>query len=261
MSLKKELLSSTAIVILEKKGGSGKSNLSQGVATTLRNAGYKVRVETTDESNANMVQIGLSQGPPISVRNEEGLSGLYSLLPSLKSGEYDHLVIDTAATDEDYILPKLANLERHVQATGAVLIVVRPVTTAHFTQTNAANFAEAKSPKTGLLLARIEAMGRRHSDYTHWLGTKTREAIIKVGAEEFAVGSIGPAVADNATQFGLPLEDLARAVYERAGEYETMAREFITLGHCAMVADWLADFEQNFGAALVKVVNRVRALP
>jgi hypothetical protein len=260
MISKKEILSPTVILVLEKKGGSGKSNLAQGAAITLRNAGFKIRVETTDTSNSNMVMIGLSKGPPILIRNEDGLSGLYGLLQDIKDGVINHLIIDTAATDEDYILPRLSNLERHVKAAGAVLVVLRPITTAHFTQMNAAYLATIKDPQTALILGRIEAMGRRYADYLHWLGTTTRKEIMAGGAEEFAVGSIGPAVADNATQFGIPLEDLARIDYSRAGKNEQMARDYIPVGHCSTVADWIADFERDFGSALIKVVKRSRAL-
>jgi AAA domain len=260
MSLKSKLLGPTVIAVLENKGGVAKSTTAQGVIATLRNAGFRVQVENTDEANNNMALVGLSDQKSISVRTEESLSGLYEKINRLKEGAYDHLVIDTGATDESYILPKLAALERRIQAAGAVCAIIRPVTTSHFTQANAAHFARIKNPKTGLILARIEAMGRRFSDYAHWLSTETRKEIIAGGAVEFAVGTIGPVVADNATAFGLPLVDLALDNYSRAGENEALARQFITSGHCATVADWLADFERDFGAALVEVVKRSRAL-
>lgn len=245
------------IVVVEGKGGVGKSFTGMTVHHALAADGSRVAVLETDTTNSTMYSVGLASGDPISTRDETMLGGLLEGVALIADGEADHIVLDAGARDEAYLMPHLPKLAQRLRQIGGHLVVVRPLTTSHFVLSNAAECANLLQG-TGISLLYSMGLwgGRTRKDYQGWLDSEERHAALAAGAVEIEVNSIGTVVADNMVGFGLSIMDVADQNFERAGENEAVARKVFTRPMVLHCNEWLDEHVTRVRAGLIGSLGR-----
>ncbi len=228
-------------LILENKGGAGKSTIAQIVIETLRLNGEKVHVIETDTSNSSMATTGLATGAVASTR-EEGFEGaLIEAIRMIDRHKVDNAVVDCGARDEADVMPLIPELAQEMTRIGGKLIVFRPITTNHFIQNNAVECAkELRDTDAGVIFVSNISCGRRPEHFRRWYGTKTFNALTEAGVVSMEIGDAGPVLADNAVSLGLSFSDVAMGQLDKAGAYAALARELFDDRLQFATASWLA---------------------
>jgi len=245
------------VVVVEGKGGVGKSIDCMTFHHALSADGSRVAVLETDTTNSTMYSVGLASGDPISTRDETMLGGLLEGVARIADGEANHVVLDAGARDEAYLMPLLPKLAQRLQQVGGKLVVVRPLTTSHFVLSNAAECANTlKGSGISLIYSVGLWGGRTMKDYQGWIDSEDRQAALAAGAVEIAVNSIGTVVADNMVGFGLSIMDVADGNFGKAGENEHVARKVFKRPMILHVNEWLDEHIIRVRAGLVDALGR-----
>jgi hypothetical protein len=235
------------LIVIEGKGGVVKSTNAQIAIEALKgghlpyDAQKSVYVMDTDTTNSNMTALGYCENKVIDTREENCSGGLYKALDVLEKHQFDHVVVDCGAREEDQVRPHILHLAKGMENIGGMLIVLRPITTNHFVQQNALGFVrEFPSSKVGKLLALNCSMGRKSKDYVRWRATTSRSEALAAGAIEIEIESAGVVVADNATSFGLRFYDIAMGDFKRAPEkYWPLLPEIFDERISLFLLEWL----------------------
>lgn len=227
-------------LILENKGGAGKSTIAQIVVETLKLNDEKVHVIETDTSNSSMSATGLATGAVASTR-EEGFEGaLIEAIRMIEHKKVDHAVVDCGARDEADVMPLIPELARDMTRIGGKLIVFRPITTNHFIQNNATESAKKlRGTDAGVVFVTNISCGRRPEHFRRWYGTKTFASLTEAGVVSMEIGDAGPVLADNAVSLGLSFGDVAMGNLDKAGKYEELARQLFDDRLQYATASWL----------------------
>ena len=99
-------LAAVLALVLEARGGVGKSTISQIVYETLRYDNPNVRVFETDTANQSMAAIGVGgaeMSAPIAVGAHHFAGHLLAVAGSIGTDEGQHSVVDFGARDEGKI--------------------------------------------------------------------------------------------------------------------------------------------------------------
>jgi hypothetical protein len=244
-------------VVVEGKGGVGKSLNCMTFHHALSADGSRVAVLETDTTNSTMYSVGLAGGDPISTRDETMLGGLLEGVARIADGEADHVVLDAGARDEAYLMPLLPKLAHRLRQIDGHLVVIRPLTTSHFVLSNAAESAKTlKGSGISLIYSVGLWGGRTHKDYQGWFDSDERQAALVAGAVEIEVNSIGTVVADNMVGFGLSIMDVADQNFAKAGEYEQAARKMFTRPMILHVNEWLDEHVTRVRAGLIDALGK-----
>lgn len=245
------------IIVVEGKGGVGKSTNGMTMHHALSADGSRVSVLETDTTNSTMYSIGLATGDPISTRDEAMLGGLLEGVALIAEGETDHVILDAGARDEAYLTPLLPKLAQRLRQIGGHLVIVRPLTTSHFVLTNAAECADILKG-TGISLIYSIGLwgGRTLKDYQGWFDSDERKAALAAGAVEIETGSIGTVVADNMVGLGLSIMDVADRNFAKAGEHEAAARKVFTRPMILHCNEWLDEQVTRIRSGLIRALER-----
>ena len=241
------------VVVLDAKGGSGKSMIAQVCVHALGGRGH-VECISTDTANSNLNQIGLATLPPVDLAEPENIGHLLALADRVGK-QTQFALVDTGARDEARLLPFLPGLAQRLKRNGAQLIVARPITTSHFCQANALNHSRQLPPATSCIFVRNLGQGREESHFKRWKESTERAEALRSGVVETVIDSLGPLIADNATSFNLSLEDVAHGDFRRAGVDQDRAEKLFDLARQLFVAEFLEELGERFRAALTEAVR------
>ena len=123
------------VIVLEQKGGVGKSLMLQIVFEVISGNNEKVRVLDADEVNLNIRSIDITQVGNIVRADAIDFEGfLFDASRQLCDGIVDAVVVDSAAGNEKYFHRHLPEIAKEVCGAGGRLIVIRPVTTNPITR-------------------------------------------------------------------------------------------------------------------------------
>lgn len=250
-------------IILEGKGGCGKSFIAQIVREYLRGpeGDCNVRVIDSDVNNSSMAQID-RDAKFAGLRSENDIAsvGVISMtVRDLGEGSIDGAVWDTAAGTEDIIRERvLPTLLPRALKMKVPVVALRPITTSQFTQDAALEFAEWGA-KNGVatVFVRNLGQGRASKYFLDWDELDQRRAAIPP-ATEVVLPDLGCWVADEATSLGLSLGNVALGDFSRLGEKARAVaeRKFSPEVQLA-VADWLELRRIEFGVAISKAVANI----
>jgi len=241
------------VLVLDAKGGSGKSTAAQVTVHALGGRGH-VECISTDTANSNLNQIGLTTLPPVDLAEPENIGHLFALADHVGK-ESQFAVIDTGARDEARLLPFLPRLAQRLKHNGAQLMVLRPITTSHFSQANALQYSRQRPPGTSCLFVRNLGQGREERHFQRWKESTERAEALRSGVVETTIDSLGPLIADNATSFNLSLEDVAHGDFRRAGVDQDRAEKLFDKARQLFVAEFLREHGERFRAALIEAVR------
>lgn len=246
------------VVVLDGKGGTGKSMIAQTFVHALGGRGH-VECISTDTANSNLKQIGLTNLPAIDLAEQENIGHLLALADRLSVGERQYALVDTGARDETRLVGFLPGLAQRLERNGARLIVVRPITLSHYCQANALQFGRERRAGTSCIFVRNLGQGRDEKHFQRWKESTERAEALRSGVVETTIDSLGPLIADNATSFNLSLEDVAQGDFRRAGVDQDRAGKLFDLARQLFVAEFLEAHGERFRAALTEAVRHSSA--
>lgn len=272
----------TLFIVLDDKGGVGKSFLAQVLAAIVRYFnGYTVRMIDTDFSNSSTAQIdGSTKMLNLEERLQTGI--LINLIRELASGTVSHAVMDVGAREEDKVRKLLPWLKTLVDKAGGRLVVVRPITLGSHNQRNAAAFMD---PATELGIPVVfvcnEGQGRQPAYFDRWKSTETCRAALEKGAVQTFLTDADVRYVDEAVGLGLSMMDVASADFSKLAFNEVpdpaadpdarqefderhaeakidlaLAQEFFTDDVIAFVNEWLRFNIQNIGSAIQEAIDK-----
>ncbi|MEZ2406098.1 hypothetical protein AB6806_04695 [Bosea sp. RCC_152_1] len=241
------------VVVLNGKGGEGKSTIAQTFVHALGGRGH-IDCISTDTANSNLNQIGLATLPPVDLAETENIGHLLALADRVGK-ESQFALVDTGARDEARLLPFLPGLAQRLKRNGAQLTVLRPITASHFGQANALSYSRQRPPATSCLFVRNLGQGRDEKHFQRWKESIERAEALRSGVVETTIDSLGPLIADNATSFNLSLEDVAHGDFRRAGVDQDRAEKLFDKARQLFVAEFLREHGERFRAALIEAAR------
>jgi hypothetical protein len=246
-------------VIVEGKGGVGKSLIAQVAAAMLRQGDrHRVGFLDTDTTNSSTFSIEEAAATAADLSKTEVRGTLKNTLQALHDREFDHVIVDTGARDEKRLIEILPWLAKEVKASGAAMVVVRPITLSSHVQQNAVKFmSSAKELGIGCVFVRNLGQGRAPEFFSHWLGTEARLNALKNGAVEIELTDAGARWGDEASGVGLSLADCALGNFQKAGPYENVARKIFDADLRAWLSIWLSEQVDTFHGAFAEALKSV----
>ena len=185
---REELLASAAalrffVIVLEEKGGVGKSVSTQATYETLKLLREKVLLIDADVVNKNLSRMGLTErSAALDARRVDFEGFLFEAAERLTDGEVDGVVIDSAAGSEKNFRPFLPELARTLRAGNARLVVMRPMTTSPLVFDNVASFGrEVMTDDMGVLLVKNMGMGRDPDEWIDFDTSPERQEMLRRG--------------------------------------------------------------------------------
>ena len=202
------------VLLLDEKGGVGKSTLAQLVVQMLRRDHANVIVAETDTSNSSQTMIGSAR--ILDARAAHGIEGeLFSLAEEMASGAADAVVVDFGARDERASWDFLAGLANAVVACGGRLVIARPITVDAEVIDNAATFVETVATRDmHILLLRNLAMADGQRSFAKWEQSETRRALSDAGCIEVVIDNFDRSQAARARSLRLSIEEAAFAAFD-----------------------------------------------
>jgi hypothetical protein len=250
----------TIIVVICVRGGAGKTTTTINLAETLISAGCKVRVETTDTGNSDTIMAGLSTAAAIDLATAKGQDIFINLFANLASETADHILIDTGAGPlaEHFIADRIAMLDGLAREAGFTLVIVRPITTSHVTQSHTRTFITYVKPATtACFVVRNMSGPRFEEDYELW----TNDPGIKALKNRFVqvdLRQLRAVVLDNMLSFGMSPTAILFGEFERAGKDAEKAKAIFTTAIRLAVGEWLLTQHAMFEEALILAVRQVK---
>jgi len=266
MTMQKKLMSSTSMplkvvaMVLEGKGGVGKSVSNQAATAALELDGSRVHVAESDLTNSTMAMIhGAGQTTLVDADAVDLEGYLYDLAERAAAGEFEHVALDTGARDEVNFRPFVAEYSKEIFAKfGMRLCVIRPVTLSHFVQSNVLTFVkECKTDEMGVVILRNLSQGRTVAHFKQWEDTESTKALLRTpGVELCDLRDAGVQHSDNATSLGMSLVDAAMADFSRMGEDEEFARTIVPRPVQLFLQKWLERQAISLRAAIFASLGR-----
>ena len=247
-------------LLLEARGGVGKSTIGQLVTEALSYDDPRVLVRETDTSNQSMAVIGLGDGErtsAISANARDFAGKLLEIAGSIGSDRYKHALVDFGARDEEKVRPLIADIADEAAHRGGKLVVIRPFTTSLFVKANAASFFEkVMTSNMRMIIAFNLGLADDASDFDNWKTTKTRQRMLEAGVEEIEIEHVGIRWANAATDYKLRFVDIARGDFSRAGVKAKEASEVFDKAAQLHFARWVLRQTTVIHAALAKVAGK-----
>lgn len=241
------------VMVIEGRGGVGKSLMSSTSIEALGLADETVHVLDCDSTNSSMSMI--HNAHLVNVRDVRFEGELLYAAERLRSGDFRHIVLDAGARDEVHIKPHLAALARELRSFGGRLVVVRPVTLSHFVQQNAISFVtETKTDDIGVVFVCNLGQGRKLEDFREWKSTLAHADMMRRGVIEVHLEDAGARYSDQATSCGLSLADVALGRFEKAGEDADTARTVFERPDQLFLSRWLYRQTETFRRAFADCI-------
>ena len=250
-------LSNSLVVVLENKGGVGKSTLSGIVAATATGQGLRIRFADSDMSNSSTAQVQ-PDTYPVDLREDEASGTILVILAEIANGTFEVGIWDTGAREEPLVRKTLEKIRSTAAQLGVALVIFRPITTNHFVQDNAIDCIPfAKKNGFGVVYATILAQGRREKDMMGWRISKARSEASEY-AVEIDIESMGAVIADNASSFSMSFSDVALGRFDNVPErYRERAKEKFGLEQQMFMAAFLEQMTTRVGSAVAEARKRM----
>ena len=276
----------TLFIVLDDKGGVGKSFIAQVIAAIIRYFEvYKVRMVDTDFSNSISAQI-FKTTKMLNLDERVHIGVLMNIIKELMSGVFQHAVIDAGARDEGKVRKLLPWLAQLVRNAGGRIVVIRPITLSSHNQRNAASFMNlAAELGVPVVFVCNESQGRQPEYFDGWKATQTCASALEKGAVQISITDADVRYADEAVGFGLSMwdvaagdfsklefseelhpdadEDARREFDERRANAEAdlaAAHEFFNDDVVAFINEWLRLNIATIGAAIQDAINKRASL-
>ena len=246
------------------KGGINKSGSSQISVAALRRVtidGVKASVDVneTDTKTSTMAQINLATREPIDLFEEDHV-GHFLTIRRDQIQRRCHALVDTGAGQATQIGQFLQRHGAGFFYNGIVIVVVLPLTASSVVQRQAVEFVEALPSNVAVVFVKNLIHGRKAEDFRAWDTTKARARCLARGAVETQVESVGIAFADNSTSWQLSFQDIARGMFDAAGEDIAEAEAYFHDGRREFIQDFLdrhsLAFAKAFQQAIANVSNK-----
>lgn len=241
-------------LVLENKGGVGKSRIAEILYYTLTDGedpSRKVLVAETDDANRSMKMVGASEF--INLNQVEWTGQLEYIGERIAAGEFDHAVIDCGARDERPMRAFLPDYARFLAGLGVRLVVVRPLTLSTFVQNNAYRFAiKVKTDDMAVIAVRNLSQGRTLALFKQWLEKRARAEMLDAGVIEIDMQDAGPRWSDEAVGYGLSFADIVFGRYDKIKDAEDRKDAIAVFERPVQLflARWLRTQALTFGDAL-----------
>lgn len=248
-------------LVLENKGGVGKSRIAEILYYTLTNGedpSKKVLVGETDSANRTMKMVGASEF--IDLNQVEWTGQLEYIGERLAAGKFDHAVIDCGARDETPVRAFLPEYARFLAGLGVRLVVVRPLTLSTFVQNNAYRFVtKVKTDDMAVIAVRNLSQGRTLALFGSWLAKHARREMLNAGVIEIDMQDAGPRWSDEAVGYGLSFADIVFGRYDKINDVEDRNDAIAVFDRPIQLflGRWLRDQAKAFGDALTAATGGV----
>ncbi len=244
-----------AVIVLEGKGGVGKTLLAMVVTAMMREYGKNVFILDTDTTNSSTFE--MEPGTKMADFSKIEVRGILDRAIKMMSlGQFAHLVMDSGARDESAIEVYLPWFENKLRKIGVQLVIVRPITSASFVQRRASEFAE-RNPAIPVVFACNLGQGRNKQMFERWHGSDIRAAALASGVVEFDFADAGVRWSDEANGLGLTLADVALANFSKSPEGAEIAAAEFDDDTQAWIALWLSEaVEAVRDAIFAAIANR-----
>jgi len=252
-------------IVVENKGGVGKSLIAQIVAETLRDLDdnkiprNRVLMMDSDLITKSTLRTDTST-VPVDFSRPESLGFIGEAALDLFKGEYDAVVLDTAAGEEARIEDILIYLSKiFARQPDAEIVVFRPITLSSLVQENAISFALDSIPRgIRTIFVRNLGQGRLDSDFSAWRQNPERKRALEMGAGECALDNAGTQYADEANSYGLSIAAAALGRFDLAldGMSERASRVFNTRIQI-FLSEWIGNQVERFRKTIIEVIQRV----
>lgn len=254
------------IVVLEEKGGVGKSVTAIASFETLRLNEGKILLLDADQKNKNMARAGLTKAEDaLDARRTEFEGFLFDAAEQLVENIVQGVVIDSAAGGEEHFRRHLGELARYLREHGCRLIVVRPVTTSPLVHDNIASFGKnVMTNDMGVVLVRNMSQGRTDEDFREWHESPDRADMIGRGAVECSIESAGAKFSDLATSCNKSFADIALKPVDElglSGRTLQIAQRTFTRPVRLFLARWLLRQTNAFRTAFTESIMRTLDKP
>lgn len=264
----------TIIIVLDDKGGVGKSIITQAVYQLLLFFDFKVALGDTDTHNSTSAQT--SEGAHmLDLRAKTSEGRLLRLLNSAFAKQIDHIVIDVGAREEAEIQALLPKLVEAAHKMGGRVVVVRPITLGSHNQRNAIRFmAVAEALRIPTVFVRNEGQGRRPEFFDRWIASESRANALARGAVETVLTDADVRYADEAVGLELSFADCALQDWTKLMPTEGMTDEqrkyaeqdvahassFFSDDVAAFLGEWLRINMRALGDAIEEAIATREAL-
>lgn len=276
----------TIFVVLDDKGGVGKSFIAQIIAAIVKYfEGHDVLMVDTDYSNSSTAQVEPS-AKMLNLDEKAQMGVLINLVKKLASVEGLHAVIDAGARDEGKLRERLPWLTELARKAGGRVVVIRPITLGSHNQRNASSFMDiAQLLKIPTVFVCNEGQGRQPEYFDRWKSTETCRIALEKGAVQTVITDADVRYADEAVGLGLSMLDVAVADFSKLNFAEELAPDadpetqqdferrreeaaldraaaiaFFTDDIVAFIAEWLRINIFNIGSAIQEAIERRAAL-
>lgn len=238
------------IIVLDGKGGVGKSVISGTVVFSFESLGALMAKFDTDTTNSTLTDM-YDDARLIDVSKADWSAPItYAISQIVEDGAPRMMLIDAGARDEAKIKQRLGMIATKMAAIGGRLLVIRPITTSNYAQTNAIEFAMAtEKTDIAVVFMRIEAQGRTPEDFDDWKGSDAIKEALAAGAIDTFMSDLGVKHADNAVAYGLSFADVAMGRFEKLKKDEARARQDLPPETQAWFLDWLVEHRERWLAA------------
>jgi hypothetical protein len=248
-------------LVLENKGGVGKSRIAEILYYTLTNGedpSKKVLVGETDSANRTMKMVGASEF--IDLNQVEWTGQLEHIGERIAAGEFDHAVIDCGARDETAMRDFLPEYACFLAGHGLRLVVVRPLTLSTFVQNNAYRFVtKVKTDDMAVIAVRNLSQGRTLALFGSWLAKHARKEMLNAGVIEIDMQDAGPRWSDEAVGYGLSFADIVFGRYDKIKDVEDRNDAIAVFDRPIQLflGRWLRDQAKAFGDAVTAATGGV----
>lgn len=235
------------IIVMEGKGGVGKSVTADAAHYCFASSGYVVRDIETDTTNSTMSTVRADV--LLADTAEAGWRSAVNVLitEKLEGTSLDVIIMDVGARDEVHVRAELEFFVETMARVGGQVLVIRPVTTSSFAQRNAIDFAMTTAH--GLIATvfmQIRAQGRKEHHFARWSKTQSLAEAKHAGACDTWIDDLGVEIADEAVGLGLSFGDIAEKNFAKAGEEADEAREYFDARKVDWVQSWLKDQKKRW---------------
>ena len=248
------------VIVMDDKGGIGKSLLAQLLTALLRcncDKEEDVLVIDSDSENSTSYQIDPQARMLDLKRNREG--AFLNAFKRVRDGTCRHIVVDVGAREEQPMTAMLPWLLSIVRRLGGRIIVARPITLGSHNQRNARRFMDtADHLDIPVILVQNEGQGRDGEYFEDWRNSRTCEQCLELGAAQTEMLDFGVRNSDEAIGFGLSLADCAVQNFEKIDDVEEreLAQNYFVDDICAMINERLRVCMRRIGDACQVTVDK-----
>ena len=249
------------IIVLDAKGGLGKSLMLQVAYEAVSGSDRKVLVLDADKVNSNLSRIGLSKKEDAVRADRKDFEGfLLDAAEQLELGLVQAVVVDSAAGGEEYFNKHLKELAKQIKLFGGRLIVIRPITTNPLNQDNAVAFGrDIMTDDMGVVMVRNLGQGRTEEDFAIWTESPERAEMLQRGMLEVDLEAAGALYSDLATGLEISIADIARKRPNEMGLKSRkldIANRYFTRPVRLFIAKWMLRQTITFRDAFAKGIRR-----